>query len=90
MGASMGKDRDKTWEIATLEGHQECINVLTVSEDGSLVITGSDDCTARLWSTEENKPFGVLEKGQKRPNQPPEAARYAGPPAPSSGRWGRS
>ena len=75
MGANMGKDRDKSWEIAALESHESCINVLSVSQDGSMVITGSDDCTARLWCTTNNESIGVLEKGQKRPNQPPEAAR---------------
>ncbi|XP_043225262.1 WD repeat-containing protein 86-like isoform X2 [Amphibalanus amphitrite] len=74
MGANMGKDRDKSWEVATLDEHEACINVLSVSEDGSMVITGSDDCTARLWCTTTDKQIGVLEKGQKRSNQPPEAA----------------
>ena len=31
MGAKMGKDRDKSWEVATLEEHESCINVLSVS-----------------------------------------------------------
>ena len=75
MGAKMGKDRDKSWEVATLEEHESCINVLSVSQDGSMVITGSDDCSARLWCTTTDKQIGVLEKGQKRPNQPPETAR---------------
>ena len=37
-----------------LEGHHECVNSATFSEDGGLVLTGSDDLMINLYSVNEN------------------------------------
>ena len=37
---------------ASLEGHLGCVNRLAFSEDASLFISGSDDCTLRIWSVD--------------------------------------
>ena len=45
----------KLWDIrdkncsATLKGHSQQINSLSISPDGNLLLSGSEDCTARLW-----------------------------------------
>nr|CDS28887.1 WD repeat containing protein 86 [Hymenolepis microstoma] len=38
--------------MANVKAHTEEINCLVVSEDGSLVASGSEDCLVRVWSTE--------------------------------------
>merc|ERR550532_3686208 len=42
--------------------HEESINCMCLSEDGSMLVTGSEDATARLWATrtEETECLGVL------------------------------
>ena len=34
---------------ATLAGHRGCVNTVTFTPDGSLLMTGSDDCRIMLW-----------------------------------------
>ena len=43
--------------------HDGAINCMGLSEDGSLLVTGSDDHTARMWSTQtdDTECLGVLE-----------------------------
>jgi len=36
-------------QVAVLSGHDDCVNSLTFSLDGSMVVSGSDDQTAKLW-----------------------------------------
>lgn len=38
--------------LASVKAHTEEINCLAVSKDGSLVASGSEDCSVRVWSTE--------------------------------------
>ena len=46
----------------TLADHDESINCMALSEDGSMLVTGSEDATARMWSTrtDEVECIGVL------------------------------
>lgn len=46
----------------TLGDHSESINCMALSEDGSILITGSEDLTARMWEVgvDETKCMGVL------------------------------
>ena len=43
--------------------HDGAINCMALSEDKSLLVTGSDDFTARMWSTktDDTECIGVLE-----------------------------
>ncbi len=46
----------------TLGDHDESINCMALSDDGSMLVTGSEDSTARMWSlvTGETECLGVL------------------------------
>ena len=46
----------------TMADHEESINCMALSEDGSMLVTGSEDSTARMWSTrtDETECIGVL------------------------------
>ena len=46
----------------TLGDHEESINCMALSDDGSILITGSEDSEARLWSTklDDTECLGVL------------------------------
>jgi WD40 repeat protein len=46
----------------TLGDHEESINCMALSEDGSMLVTGSEDSTARMWSTKTDETIciGVL------------------------------
>lgn len=46
----------------TMGDHEGSINCMALSEDGSLLVTGSEDSTARMWSTktDETECIGVL------------------------------
>ena len=62
MGIGVSKDKIAVAK-ETLGGHDESINCMALSEDGSVVVTGSEDTTARMWSTrtDETECIGVLE-----------------------------
>ncbi len=38
--------------IGTFEGHEEGINCLAMAADESVLVSGSEDCTARIWDLE--------------------------------------
>ena len=47
--------------IGTLEGHEDGINCLAIAADESVLVSGSEDCTARIWDLEDQpifNPFG--------------------------------
>ncbi|UFW69196.1 hypothetical protein [Bradyrhizobium sp. WU425] len=47
-------DRETGERIATLAGHEKAINGVGFSSDGRLVLTFSDDGTARIWSVDQD------------------------------------
>ena len=51
MGTAASKRRNQNWLMQTLDNHQSAINCMVLSDDGSVLATGSDDNTIRLWST---------------------------------------
>jgi WD40 repeat protein len=46
--------------IDLLEGHKGCINCLAFNFDGTLLSSGSDDGTVRLWNLENKKCLASL------------------------------
>ncbi|KAK3821649.1 MAG: quinon protein alcohol dehydrogenase-like superfamily [Benniella sp.] len=51
-----------SWEqVRTLAGHEKDINCLAFSPKGGQIISGSDDCMARLWDVEAGICIRVLE-----------------------------
>lgn len=66
-GASGGKPKrdkkEKASLLQTCEDHEGSINCMEISEDGSVLVTGSDDSNLRLWSTKTDtiECIGVLE-----------------------------
>ena len=42
-------------KIFELTGHEDGVNCLSVSADGSVLVSGSEDCTSRVWSIEGPK-----------------------------------
>ena len=59
MGANESKMEDlehdaagdhRTYDLDELKDHSAAINCLAVSDDGSILATGSDDNTIRLWT----------------------------------------
>ena len=53
--SSAGKPR------ATLSGHQDAVTSLTFSDDGALLLSTSEDETARVWSIPDGRALTVLE-----------------------------
>lgn len=54
MGSCSSKkdgEKSKSYALQVLDDHDGGINCMTLSEDGSVLVTGSEDKTARLWST---------------------------------------
>ena len=53
MGSAASKRRgarDGDWLLQTLDEHESAINCMAISHDHSVLATGSDDHTIRLWS----------------------------------------
>ena len=48
--------------VETMADHKKSINCMALSEDGSMLVTGSEDATARMWTTKMDKTecIGVL------------------------------
>ena len=67
MGNKEGKPpkekSDKNYLLQVCEEHDGSINCMELSEDGSVLATGSDDGNIRLWSTksEQTDCIGILE-----------------------------
>ena len=45
----------RTYDLDVLQEHSGAINCMTVSEDGSILATGSDDNTIRLWTSKASR-----------------------------------
>ncbi|CAF4145991.1 unnamed protein product [Rotaria sp. Silwood2] len=50
-GSKHRAKRDQEWLIQTLDDHESGINCMALSNDSTVLATGSDDHTIRLWST---------------------------------------
>lgn len=64
MGNAQDKqEKNKDYTLQTCEEHEGSINCMEISEDGSVLVTGSDDAYVRLWSTKTElvECIGVLE-----------------------------
>ncbi|XP_076351524.1 uncharacterized protein LOC143247398 [Tachypleus tridentatus] len=67
MGCGQSKDMHpsaaKGYLLEKIVEHKEGINCMALSEDGSLLVTGSEDKTAKMWSTQSNpiELLGTLE-----------------------------
>ena len=59
-------------ELQKLEGHTDCVRSVTVTRDGSMIISGSDDKTVRVWDA-------AAGKGSKLEGQAPSANSVTGP-----------
>jgi WD40 repeat protein len=62
MGAGSSTSNKETEAVEVHTDHDESINCMCLSEDGSILVTGSEDSTARMWSTStaEAECIGVL------------------------------
>jgi len=47
-------------EIATLKGHSDSVNSIAFSPDGSLLASGSDDTTIKLWDVKSHSEIATL------------------------------
>ena len=52
MGSGVSSGRKQARKQPRLEGHEGSINAVSLTSDGGLVATCSDDCTARVWDSE--------------------------------------
>jgi len=50
---------------AELERHTGCVNCLDWNSDGSLLISGSDDQNAIIWSREKYEPVSIINTGHR-------------------------
>lgn len=51
---NFNSDEKPPFLIQTIEDHKLGVNCLDISEDRSLLVSGGEDCIARLWSTLSN------------------------------------
>ena len=54
-GSKKDNPKNKTYHIQTLDDHEGGINCMSLSADGSVLATGSEDRTARLWSSRSER-----------------------------------
>jgi WD40 repeat protein len=52
--------------VATLSGHRGCVNRLAFNEEGSLLLSGSDDCRLIVWDVAERTSRHQVETGHER------------------------
>ncbi len=51
MGSGSSKSKLAGVLKETLGDHEQCINCMALSDDGSMLVTGGEDFSARMWST---------------------------------------
>ena len=62
MGQGASRDRNQTWEVDAISDHQpkagqHCsINVMQLSGDSSLLVTGGEDKVVRIWDIVKQEP----------------------------------
>ena len=64
MGNKEGKpSKDKNYLLQTCDEHEGSINCMDLSDDGSVLVTGGDDGTIRLWTAKSDvvECLGILE-----------------------------
>ncbi|XP_071524108.1 WD repeat-containing protein 86-like [Panulirus ornatus] len=64
MGCCKSKDEVSESLLETLAEHTDSINCMAMADDESLLVTGSEDKTARMWTTQDSagsECLGVLE-----------------------------
>ena len=54
-GSKKDSPKNKTYHYQTLNEHEGGINCMALSEDGSVLATGSEDKSARLWCTKTDR-----------------------------------
>ena len=66
-GASDISGMECEYELQTCTGHEAGINCMALADDESLLVTGSEDKTARLWTTKTKncECIGVLRVSQR-------------------------
>ena len=43
--------------MEVFEGHEDGINCLAIAADESVLVSGSEDCTVRIWDLEDETPI---------------------------------
>ena len=62
MGQGASRDRNQTWEVDAISDHQpkagqHCsINVMQLSGDASMLVTGGEDKVVRIWDIVKPEP----------------------------------
>ena len=73
-------DAESGAQLATLRGHEGCVNSAAFSPDGERVVTASDDGTARIWDADSGAQLETLRGTRRRSLRAP-------PSAPTASGW---
>ncbi|BDM78830.1 AAA-like domain-containing protein [Acaryochloris marina] len=57
------KSIQRVQEINLLQGHQDSVNSVSFSPDGTRIVSGSSDNTVRIWDAKTGRPIGEPLKG---------------------------
>jgi WD40 repeat protein len=63
---SVSKDHQTDGELFTLRGHKGKVSTVDVSPDGALAVSGSEDCSVRVWDIKNGKPLRTM-RGHEGP-----------------------
>ena len=47
-----GSEAGAGWQVRTLAGHSDEVNLVAISADGKRVVSGSKDTTVKIWDVE--------------------------------------
>lgn len=56
-----GMATEQLWSHVTLSGHSDKVTAAAFSHSLKKLVTGSEDCTVRLWDAQKNEPLHVLQ-----------------------------